>query len=115
MRNRLWQVRVVFTMGLEDRVFARVIAAQAAPENLDRTVGVAREQLQAARQQPGFGGFYLLIERQTGKLMTISLWATREDAQAVEARAAGLRSQLTPAIGVAGTPAVEVYEVAVQS
>ena len=47
--------------------------------------------------------------------MTISLWETHEDAQTVEARAAGLRSQITPAIGVAGTPVVEVYEVAVQS
>jgi hypothetical protein len=65
-----------------------------------------------ARQQPGFQGFSLLIQRDTGKLMTISLWETRQDAQAAEARAAPVRSQLTPAIGVTGTPAVEVYEVA---
>jgi hypothetical protein len=46
--------------------------------------------------------------------MTISLWQTRDDAQAVEARASRVRSEITPAIGVAGTPVVEVYEVAVQ-
>jgi heme-degrading monooxygenase HmoA len=96
-------------------VVARVIAAQVAPENLDSAVGVAREQLLAARQQPRFQGFSLLIQRDTGKLMTISLWQTRQDAQAVEAGAAQLRSQLSRAIGVAGTPVMEVYEVAVQS
>jgi hypothetical protein len=96
-------------------VFARVIAAQVAPENLDSAVGVAREQLVVARQRPGFQGFWLLIERDSGKLMTISLWETRQDVQAVEARAAPVRSQITPALGVTGTPAVEVYEVAVQS
>jgi hypothetical protein len=67
------------------------------------------------RQGPeGVWGFYLLADREIGKLMTISLWQTREDAQAVEARASRVRSEITPAIGVAGTPVVEVYEVAVQ-
>jgi len=67
-----------------------------------------------ARDQRGVRGFYLLVDREIGKLMTISLWQTREDAQAVEARASRVRSEITPAIGVAGTPVVEVYEVAVQ-
>jgi len=89
------------------------IAAQAAPENVDGAVGVSWDQLLIAGTSGGFRGFYLLVDRETGKLRTISLWETREDAQAVEARASRVRSEITPAIGVAGTPVVEVYEVAV--
>jgi heme-degrading monooxygenase HmoA len=68
-------------------MFARVISAQVAAGRLDGAIAAARQQLPAARQQPGFKGFYLLADRKTGKLMTISLWETQEHLQAVEARA----------------------------
>lgn len=59
-------------------MFARVITAQAGPQGFDSFIGLAREQLPGASQQPGFKGFYLLTSAETGKAMTISLWETRE-------------------------------------
>ncbi len=59
-------------------MFARVVTAQAAAEGFDSVTRLAREQLPAARQQPGFRGFYVLSDPESGKLMTISLWETKE-------------------------------------
>lgn len=91
-------------------MFARVITAQVGAEGVDGAVRVAQEQLPAVREQPGFKGFYLLAEPGTGRLMTISLWETRQHVRAVEAQAAQIRSQAAPAIGVTA-PHVETYEV----
>jgi heme-degrading monooxygenase HmoA len=94
-------------------VFARVIVAQGAIEGLAGAVGAAQEHLPAAAEQPGFRGFYLLIDRETGKLMTVSLWETREQAEAAEARAGRARADVAPAVGISREPVVEIYEVAV--
>ena len=91
-------------------MFARVIATQAAPGQLDGAVALARDQLPAAVEQPGFRGFYLLTDAETGKVMTISLWETLEQLDAVEAQAAGIRREEAPALG-APSRSVETYEV----
>ena len=52
-------------------MFARVITAQAGADGLGNAIHLAREQLPGARQQPGFKGFYLLTDTETGKIMTI--------------------------------------------
>jgi heme-degrading monooxygenase HmoA len=82
-------------------MYARVIATQAAPGQLDGAVTLAREQLPAAAGQPGFSGFYLLTDAATGKVMTISLWQTREQLDAVEAQAAEIRRDQVPDLGAA--------------
>ena len=58
-------------------MFARVITAQAGAEGFDGTIRLAGQQLPGARQQPGFKGYYLLTDAETGKLVIISLWETR--------------------------------------
>lgn len=85
-------------------MFARVITAQAGPQGVDSFLGVAREQLPGASQQPGFKGFYVLTDAETGKVMIISLWETREQMPA------GVQDQGRPATGLA-TPDLETYEV----
>jgi heme-degrading monooxygenase HmoA len=80
-------------------MFARVIATEVTPD-----------QLPAAVRQPGFRGFYLLTDAGTGKVMTISLWETREQLAAVEARAAGIRQEEGSSLG-APSLSVETYEV----
>ncbi len=59
-------------------MFARVITAQAGPQELDSFTDIVRDQLPGASQQPGARGFYLLTSAETGKIITISLWETRE-------------------------------------
>jgi heme-degrading monooxygenase HmoA len=89
-------------------MFARVITAQAGPQGFDGIIDLAREQLPGASQQPGFKGFYLLTNTETGKAVTISLWETREQMPT------GIRDQGLPATGLT-PPHLETYEVTVRA
>jgi heme-degrading monooxygenase HmoA len=91
-------------------MFARVITAQAGAEGFDGAIRLAEQQLPGARQQPGFSGFYLLTDAETGKLVAISLWETRKQMEAVEARTASIRDQGFPATGLTAVH-LETYEV----
>jgi len=93
-------------------MFARVITAQAGIQGFDNAISLVREQLPGARQQPGFKGFYLLTDADTGKFITISLWETREqmEAVAVQAGPSGIHNQGSPATGLT-SPHLETYEV----
>jgi heme-degrading monooxygenase HmoA len=90
-------------------MFTRVISTQTTPEGLDSVIRFAREQLPDFQAQPGFTGFYLLTDRDTGDLVTISLWGTQEDVQQVEARAAQVRRE-AESTGVA-QPSARIYQV----
>jgi heme-degrading monooxygenase HmoA len=91
-------------------MYARVITAEVDPNGMEGVIRVAHQQLPDAGQQPGFSGFYLLADREAGRLMTISLWETRDNAVAAEERATRLRSQTAQSVGVA-VPDVALYEV----
>jgi heme-degrading monooxygenase HmoA len=94
-----------------EQMFARVITAQAGTQGFDSFIRVAREQLPGARQQPGFKGYYLLTDAESGKIITISLWETREQMEAVGAgRPTGIQDQAIPATGLT-QPHLETYEV----
>jgi hypothetical protein len=58
---------------LEVLVFARVISVHATASQLDDAVEIAQQQLPGVRGQQGYQGFYVLADRSSGKLMTISL------------------------------------------
>lgn len=94
-------------------MIARVVTTDVPPGGMESVIRVADEQLPDARRQPGFAGFYLLADREAGRLMTISLWDSRENVLAVEARAAELNSQAVRSSGMA-VPDVTVYEVVVK-
>jgi heme-degrading monooxygenase HmoA len=91
-------------------LLARVITLETPAENFAQLVDTAREQLPSVREARGFEGFLLLTDRKSGRLMTISLWETKEDLAEVEAVAGGVRSRASSGVG-ASRPAVEVFEV----
>ena len=93
-------------------MFARVITAQTESQGFGSVIDLFREQLPGASQQPGFKGFYLLTDAETGKLAIISLWETREQMDAVTAGAgpSGIRDQHNPATGLTDMH-LETYEV----
>ena len=93
--------------------FARVNAVQLATDKLGGLVKFAEEGLPAVREAPGFKGFYLLADRHSGKVVTISLWDSADELRQHEARAAQIRAEAESATGVA-SPAVDVYEVLLQ-
>lgn len=93
-------------------MFARVITAQAGAEGFDGTIRLAEQQLPGARQLPGFNGYYLLTDAETGKVVIISLWETREQMDAVTAGSgpSGIRGERDPATGLTAQH-LETYEV----
>jgi heme-degrading monooxygenase HmoA len=97
-------------------MFARVITGQAGSEGFDGVARLAGQQLPGARQQPGFSGYYLLTDAETGRVMVISLWETREQLDAVTAAggASGIRDQGVAATGLTDLR-LDTYEVTLQA
>jgi len=95
-------------------MFARVNSVQTATDKLAGLVKWAEEQLPAAHEAPGFKGFYLLADRQSGQIVSISLWASDDDLRRFEARGAQARKEASSDLGIAPTP-FDIYEVVLQA
>jgi heme-degrading monooxygenase HmoA len=96
-------------------MFAQVNSVQTATDKLAGLIKWAEEQLPAAREAPGFKGLYLLADRQSGKIVTISLWESDNDLrQHNQARGAQVREEASSELGIAPTP-VDIYEVVLQA
>lgn len=94
-------------------MFARVITAQAGAEGFDEVVRLAQHEISGAQQRPRFAGFYLLTDDETGKLINISLWETREEMEAVaRGTAAGIHDEAVPETGVTSLR-LETYDAVV--
>ena len=90
-------------------MFARVITVEAGPEGLDSLIDAARRQLPGARLRPGFRAFYLLTDAETGKLVTLSFWDSREQRDDVaQDSPAGIHDEGTES---AASMMLETYEV----
>ena len=96
-------------------MYARVTFVQSPLDKVDEGVEIMREHVvPASAQEKGFRGLYTLVDRETGKGMTITLWETEADM--VTAESSGFyQQQLARFKGVFSAPPVrELYEVAVQ-
>jgi heme-degrading monooxygenase HmoA len=94
-------------------MIARVNSVQTATDKLAGLVKFSEERFPDAREAPGFKGFYLLADRQNGKLVSISLWDSADDLRQFEARGAQMRQEASSELGIAPAP-VDVYEVVLQ-
>jgi heme-degrading monooxygenase HmoA len=103
-------------MGKGDRVmFARVSTYQGDPAQIDEGLNYARESiLPRVQQVDGFEGVYYLVDRESGKALTITLWESEEALRASEEEANRLRSESADASS-ATVEGVERYEVAISS
>ncbi len=95
-------------------MFAQVNSVQTAADKLAGLVKWVEEQLPAAREIPGFKGFYLLADRQSGKVVSISLWDSDDDLRQHEALGARAREGARSELGIAPAP-VDIYEVVLQA
>jgi heme-degrading monooxygenase HmoA len=67
-------------------MYARVSISPGVPGKVDDIARIHRESVvPACKAQKGFKGLYLLVDRNTGKGITISLWETEADMTAAEA------------------------------
>jgi len=92
---------------------ARVTTLQADPNKLEEGIRFFRDQaVPVARQQRGFKGARLLVDRSSGKVQAVTLWDSAETAQAADAVMNQQRSQGAQTLG-AVAPTTEVFEMAV--
>ena len=93
-------------------MFARITTiGEAPPQRLDNMTHEIREHvLPALRQQDGFSGFLVLLERASGKVLGLTLWESEQAMNATEEAAYWLRVFSAEAAGGMITE-VERYEV----
>ncbi|HEY6408314.1 MAG TPA: antibiotic biosynthesis monooxygenase [Ktedonobacteraceae bacterium] len=96
-------------------MYARVVTTQYQPGKLDEGLQIYRDSIvPAARQTQGFKGALGLVDRSTGKAISIGLRETAADMQATES-SGFVQEQFAKGMHLlAGTPTVEVYEVSIQ-
>ena len=95
--------------------FARLTIFKVRPDTIDETAKIFEEGVvPGAKSQKGYKGIYLLVDRKTGKGISMSLWDSEEDAIANEQsgyyqeQVGKFKDFMTAA------PVQEGYEVAVQ-
>jgi heme-degrading monooxygenase HmoA len=75
-------------------MFASLSTFQGPPDQIDQGVRYAQENIVPTLQEvEGFEGLCLLVERQSGKVLTITLWESEEAMRASEEEANQLRSE----------------------
>ncbi len=94
---------------------ARVTFDPIQPGKMDEAMKVEQGSiLRAAENEKGFQGLYFLLDRQSGKAMTISLWDSESSMKAAE-RDGYYREQIAKLMPLASGPVVkENYEVIAQ-
>lgn len=90
---------------------ARMSILEGPPDQIDEGLRYVREQVMPQlRQQDGFEGFIVLSDRQSGKVIGVSLWESEQAMQASENVGDRTRSESAEA-GGASVAGVERYEV----
>ena len=96
-------------------MYARITTVHAPPDRMDEGIRIFEsEVLPPTREQPGFRGAYLLVDRATGKAISITLWETEADLERSDAVAHLTRVTSTLAIGASAAPLGEHYELAIE-
>jgi heme-degrading monooxygenase HmoA len=86
---------------------------QGSPQQIDEGLDHARQNiLPRVRAVDGFEGVYYLVDRQSGRALSITLWESEEAMRASEEEANRLRGESAEAAG-ATVEGVERYEVAI--
>ena len=93
---------------------ARLLIAQVAPEKMDEFIQLWQDKiLQIHKEQTGWNSSRLLVDRETGKAILISLWEAKAEAQATGTGSAqGQKVHALIGHLLTGRPVVEHYEVA---
>lgn len=97
-------------------MYARIVRMDYNPYRCDEAVDIMHKRVvPAAKQQKGFKGFWMLMDRSTGKSFTVSLWEEAADQNITGENSQYFRdaiSHLVPLLS--GEPNVEDFEVVIQ-
>ena len=93
--------------------YVRISTLQADPSKVEEVTRYHREQaLATLRQQPGFEESQLLVDRTSGKIISVTLWASEAAARAGDKTLSQSRAEAA-ALSGAPTPTSEVFEMVV--
>jgi hypothetical protein len=97
-------------------MYARITTTPITPYRLDEAISLSRETtLPAARQQTGFKGYLLLVDRSAGVAITITFWQDEQDRQITGPNSAYYKDSISKIVPLlTGAPVVEDFEVALQ-
>ncbi len=94
-------------------MFARTSTVEGTPENVEQGIRFFQENvLPALKGAPGYKGALLLVDRQSGKGLGISVWDSEDNMQASEDAVRTARDQAAQTMG-GSVAAVDHYEVAI--
>lgn len=97
-------------------MFARLTYVHIKREKIDDCIEIYENSvIPAARLQKGYQGAYLLVDRKTGKAISITLWNSEEDAIANEDNRYYQEQVLKFRVFFTKPPIREGYEVSVQA
>jgi heme-degrading monooxygenase HmoA len=83
--------------------------------SMDEAIAQFRDRsVRAMKGEPGWRGAYLLVDREAGKGVAISLWESLEALEATERVAARFRETAARTSGAAEPARMEAFEVVVQ-
>jgi hypothetical protein len=92
---------------------ARMFVIQASPEGLEEAVRLLRETAGELRALPGFRRANVLVDRQGGELVTMTMWESERAMSDAVPRARELLGPAVQALG-AQVPQPKLYEVAIE-
>lgn len=94
-------------------MYARVTSLGGSPADVDAGVANFRENVVPFTREQGGKGAILLVDRESGSAVAITLWEDEAAMSASEERANALRAQAAEEMGTSEQPSVARYEVAV--
>ncbi len=94
-------------------MIARVGTYSGSPDQAEEGIRNFQGLTEPLRSLDGFEGAYLLVDRGTGKALTMTLWSSEDAANASAERAKQMRSDAAGGAGMS-VDTVETFEVAVQ-
>jgi len=94
-------------------VFARVTTFEGAPERIEEGLRIFREEvIPWLREATDFRGFVALVDRDSGRSLGITFWASEEAMAADATRGGALRDEVAASVQTTMT-GLDYYEVAV--
>jgi len=65
-------------------MFARIEAFETQPEEMDEILVAQQHSVGIVRTLPGNMGGYVLVSRESGQLLTVTFWQSKEEREAAE-------------------------------
>ena len=97
-------------------MYARTTTIEGQADRIDEIARrIESGVLPVLTQQEGFKGFTVQVNRSSGKVVGTSYWESQQAMEASEEAVSGPRDEAVRSAGASGGPAVEHFEVAVDT